>query len=237
MPRHTLPALLLGALVLPLALANPASAQNTAPSNDPSFRLVNNTRHVVLEVFASGANERNWGQNRLGTETIAAGANHIVRLPLGSCENDVRIVYQGGLAEERRRVNTCNLTDLQLPLVANAPVQQAQPRQAPQPQQPQAQPRQVQPQPPQGGPTTGNPSFNLLNQSNRVIEEFYASAASARDWGQDRLGDAVVQPGGSFAVQLPQGECVYDLRAVFQGGGNQERRGVNTCALDNYVVR
>ena len=232
MIRRTLLALLLAGLVAP-GLAPGAKAQST----DPSFRIFNNTRHVVNEVYASVANERNWGNDRLGNEIINPGANHIVRLPQGECTYDIRIVYQGGLAEERRRINTCNLTDLQLPLVTNAPVQQAQPRQAPQPQQPQQQPRQVQPQAPQGGPTTGNPSFNLLNQSSRVIEEFYASAASARDWGQDRLGDAVVQPGGSFAVQLPQGECVYDLRAVFQGGGNQERRGVNTCALDHYIVR
>ena len=235
--RRTPLALLLAGLVA-IGLAPVAKAQ----TNDPSFRIVNNTRHVVNEVYASVANERNWGSDRLGNEIISPGANFIVRLPQGECTYDVRVVYQGGLAEERRRINTCSLTDLQLPLVANAPVQQAQPRQAPQPQQPQqqqAQPRQVQPQAPapQGGPATGNPSFNLVNQSSRVIEAFYASAASARDWGQDRLGNAMVQPGGTFAVQLPQGECVYDLRAVFQGGGNQERRGVNTCALDSYVVR
>ncbi len=249
MLRHTLPALLLGALAL--GLASPASAQST----DPSFRLVNNTRHVVQEVFASPSNERNWGQNRLGTESIAAGANHIVRLAPGPCENDLRIVYQGGLAEERRRINTCALVDLPLPLVTNAPAGAVPP--SPRPAQPpQAQPAQptqpTQPIPPQAqaparppataptqapGPQQGNPSFNLVNQSSRVIDEFYASPASARDWGQDRLGNEVVQPGANFAVRLPQGECVYDLRAVFQGGGNQERRGVNTCTLDNYIVR
>jgi hypothetical protein len=163
---------------------------------------------------------------------INPGANYIVRLPAGACEYDVRIVYQGGLAEERRRINTCNITDLQLPMVANAPAQSAQPRQQPAPQ-PQGRPAPA----PQSGPQQGNPSFNLVNQSGRVIEEFYASPASANDWGQDRLGDDTVQPGQSYAIRLPQGECVYDLRAVFQGGGNQERRGVNTCALDNYVVR
>ena len=235
--RRTLLALTLAGLLGP-GLAPAAQAQ----SNDPSFRIVNNTRHVVNEVYASAANERNWGNDRLGNEIISPGANYIVRLPQGDCTYDVRIVYQGGLAEERRRINTCNLTDLQLPLVANAPVQQAQPRQAPAtPPQQQAQPRPAQPpaQPPaqSSGPATGNPSFNLLNQGTRVIEAFYASAASARDWGQDRLGNAPVQPGGSFAVRLPQGECVYDLRAVFQGGGNHETRGVNTCALENYIVR
>lgn len=233
MLRRTLLALLLAGLVGP-GLAPAARAQTA----DPSFRVVNNSRHVVNEVYASPSSERNWGQDRLGNDIIGPGANYIVRLRPGECVYDVRVVYQGGLAEERRRINTCNLTDLQLPMVANAPVQQAQPPGQPQGQpqvQPRAQPRQQQAQP--GGPQTGNPSFNLVNQSGRVIEEFYASPASARDWGQDRLGDDTVQPGQSYAVRLPEGECVYDLRAVFQGGGNQERRGVNTCSLDNFVVR
>jgi hypothetical protein len=235
MLRRTLPAVLLA-----LGLAPGAQAQQ----NDPSFRIVNNTRHVVNEIYASSSNERNWGQDRLGRDVVNPGANYIVRLQPGDCTYDVRVVYQGGLAEERRRINTCNITDLQLPLVANAPVQQGdQPQRQPQ-QGPQAQPQpgpQAQPQPgPQGqqGPRTGNPSFNLVNQSGRVIEEFYASPGSARDWGQDRLGNDTVQPGQSYAVRLPEGECVYDLRAVFQGGGQpQERRGVNLCVLDNYVVR
>ncbi len=233
MLRRTLLAVVLAGLLGP-GLAPDALAQ----SNDPSFRIVNNTRHIVNEVYASASSERNWGADRLGSDVINPGANYIVRLPAGDCNYDVRVVYQGGLAEERRRINTCNLTDLQLPLVANAPVQQGQAPQAQQPRQPQpqAQPRQVQPSQP-GGPQTGNPSFNLVNQSGRVIEEFYASPGSARDWGTDRLGDDTVRPGQSYPIRLPQGECVYDLRAVFQGGGNQERRGVNTCTLDNYVVR
>lgn len=231
MLRRTLFAALLAVMAGP-ALAPMALAQ----SNDPSFRVVNNTRHVVNEVYASPAAQSSWGQDRLGNDVINPGANYIVRLPAGDCVYDVRVVYQGGMAEERRRINTCNLTDLQLPLVANAPPGNGQQGRPPQQQQ-QVQPRQ--PQQPQGqqGPRTGNPSFNLVNQSGRVIEEFYASPASAPDWGADRLGDEVVQPGQSFAVRLPEGECVYDLRAVFQGGGNQERRGVNTCVLDNYVVR
>ena len=228
--------MLCGLMLAGLALAPAAQAQ----SNDPSFRIVNNTRHIINEIFASSSAERSWGQDRLGNAVVNPGTNHIVRLPAGDCTWDVRVVYQGGLAEERRRINTCNLTDLTLPMVANAPVQQAQP--AP-PRPLQAQPRNTQPTPGQPTPgqpnptQTGNPSFNLVNQSGRVIEAFYASPGSAQDWGADRLGDDLVQPGQSYAIRLPQGECTYDLRAVFQGGGNQERRAVNTCTLDNFTIR
>lgn len=208
-----------------LALATtPALAQ----SDDPSFRVVNNTPNVVNNVYASPSSQQNWGEDRLSAnEVIQPRGNRIIQLPRGECVFDIRIVYQGGLAEERRRLNTCNIRDLVLPMSA-----QEVPRgqQGAAPQQPQ--------RPSQGQVPRGNPSFNLVNQGNRVIEEFYASLGTDSDWGADRLGNEVVQPGGRFAVRLPEGPCVYDLKVVFAGGGQpQERRGVNTCDLTDYVVR
>jgi len=212
MVRRLVFAALAALLALPALalLAQPVLAQ----SNDPSFRVVNNTPDVVNEVYASPANQRSWGHDRLGTEVIRAGASQIIRLPIdGNCVYDIRVVFQGGRAEERRGVNTCNLTDFVLG--GAAPPQQAQPR----------------------GGQQANPSFNLVNRSGRVIEEFYASPASQGSWGPDRLGEEIVQPGASFAVRLPIGECNYDLRVVWAGGQSQERRGVNTCAIADYVVR
>jgi hypothetical protein len=198
-----------------LAWTGPGQAQYS----DPSFRVVNNTPNVVNEVYASATNERSWGQDRLGNEVIAPGASWIVRLPAdGNCTFDIRIVYQGGTAEERRNVNTCAMTDLVLGQ-PGGPAPRTQRNQQ------------------QGNTQQGNPSFNLLNQSGRVIEEFYASPSSQQNWGPDRLGEDVVQPGATFPVRLPQGECNYDLRIVFAGGQAQERRNVNACALTNYTVR
>jgi hypothetical protein len=197
-------ALFAAMLALP---ALPAPAQ----PGDPSFRVVNNTDKVINEVYASPSNDRNWGHDRLGSEVVPPGGRQVIRLPTdGACSYDVRIVYQGGNAEERRNLNTCGMADL---VVGGG---SAAPRNAPQ----------------------GNPSFNLVNQSGRVIEEFYASPASQQAWGPDRLGaDTLVQPGQSAPVRLPQGECSYDLRVVWQGGQAQERRNVNTCTLTNYIVR
>src|SRR3954451_12365402 len=127
--------------------ALPAAAQ----SNDPSFRVVNNTAKTINEVYASPATEQNWGHDRLGSEVVPPGGRQIIRLPQGgTCVYDVRIVYQGGGAEERRNLNTCGLTDLVVGGGGAAPRNAAQ----------------------------GNPSFNLVNQGGRVIEEFYASPSS-----------------------------------------------------------
>ena len=205
---------LLAAILSLPAWAAPLRAQ----SGDPSFRIINNTPDIINEVYASPSTERSWGHDRLGTEVVQPGGVQIIRLPAGgNCSYDVRIVYQGGSAEERRNLNTCAMVDLVLGGGgAQAPRKSG---------------------PPQASQQEGNPSFNLVNQSGRVIGEFYASPSSQENWGPDRLGDEVVRPGASFAVRLPEGECSYDLRVVWQGGQSQEWRNVNGCALTNYTVR
>ena len=208
MHRRALTAALLGAALIGSSAAFHAAAQ----SNDPSFRVVNRTPEVVQEVYASPSTQQNWGQDRLGADVIEAGASHIVRLPAdGNCVYDLRFVYIGGRSEERRNLDTCNLTDV---VLEGRGTQQAAP---------------ASPQ--------GNPSFNLVNQSGRIIEQFYASPSSQQGWGPDRLGNDVVQPGGRFALSLPVGECQYDLRVVWRGGDAQERRSLNTCEMNDYVVR
>jgi hypothetical protein len=206
MRRRVLIAALIGAALIG-ASAMPAATQ----SNDPSFRVVNRGSDVVQEVYASPSTQQNWGQDRLGADMIQPGANYIVRLPAdGNCVYDIRFVYQNGRSEERRNLNTCNLTDVVLS------------------------PGGTQAAPPAG---QRNPSFNVVNQSGRVIEQFYASPSSQQGWGPDRLGNDVVQPGARFPVSLPIGECQYDLRVVWRGGDAQERRNLNTCEMNDYVVR
>lgn len=193
-------------VLLPGLFAHSAMAQ----SNDPSFRIVNNTPAAINEIYASPSSQANWGHDRLGTEVVPSGGRRIIRLPQdGNCRYDVRVVFQDGTAEERRDQDTCAVTDLVFGGGTAAPRQAQQ----------------------------GNPSFHLVNQSGRPIQEFNASPASQQSWGPNRLGDNRVPPGTSFPVRLPQGECSYDLRVVWSGGQAQERRGVNTCTMTNYVVR
>ncbi len=193
------------------ALIGRSTKPVAAQANDPSFRVINQSASVVQELYASPSTQPNWGQDRLGADVIRPGASHIVRLPAdGNCVYDLRFVYEGGRSEEKRNLNTCNLTDV----VLDGSGQAAAP--------PAAQ---------------ANPSFNLVNQSGRVIEQFYASPSSHQGWGPDRLGNDVVQPGARFPVSLPLGECRYDLRVVWRGGDAQERRNLNTCEMNDYVVR
>ncbi len=79
-----------------------------------------------------------------------------------------------------------------------------------------------------------NPSFNVINRTRSEIMELYASPAGMTTWGTDRLADTTVPPNQNRPIRLPaDGNCVYDVKAVFASGQTDERRGINTCATDH----
>jgi len=197
-----------------LAGAVPALAQG----GDPSFSVVNRSGQTIEQLYVSSAQENSWGQDRLGRNTLSNGRSYAVRLPAGQCVNDIRVVYQGGRAEERRGVDTCPLNEVVFGTQGAPPQAQQGGKRGPA----------------VAGPT-GNPSFNLVNRSSKTIQVVRASPSSDSSWGEDRLGNEVVAPGATFAIRLPAGECNYDIRIEYEDQAAEERRGVNLCSVANVT--
>lgn len=86
------------------------------------------------------------------------------------------------------------------------------------------------PQPPQQQ-VSDDPSFRLTNRGSITIQEVYVSSVRTDDWGEDRLGADVLEPGQSIIIRLPRGDCLNDIRIVFDDDSAQERRRVDTCAV------
>ncbi len=84
-------------------------------NDDPSFRLVNRGRSAINEFYASITGKDEWGDDRLGEDTVPPGAAHVVHLPNGTCIYDVRIVYANGEASEKRHLNLCDINDMRVP--------------------------------------------------------------------------------------------------------------------------
>ena len=89
-----------------------ASGSARAASLNPTFRLNNTGLRTIREVYVSAATDSNWGPDRLGRDVLRPGERLMVPLPTGQCVNDVRVVFMDGQAQERRRVDTCALTDM-----------------------------------------------------------------------------------------------------------------------------
>lgn len=81
----------------------------------PSFLLVNRGRTAMNELYLSPSGNDSWGEDRLGDGILAAGATRTIRLPAGECLYDYRVVFANGDANEKRRVDLCQIVDLKLP--------------------------------------------------------------------------------------------------------------------------
>jgi hypothetical protein len=215
MRRHFLFALAMVAGLLGGFLPAAAQAQNR-------FWLVNDTGRVIERAYVSSSRVSDWGPDILGTGVLPSGRRVWVTPNFGDCILDVRVTYQGGGESERRQVNACNISQIVFGrggAGAGASI---------------------------GGggagaaisPGAGNPSFWLANQTGVTIREVYASLATQDNWGADRLGTRMLQPGQRLQVSLPAGvTCLVDVRVVYMDGRAAERRQLNTCSISQLNWR
>jgi len=206
--------------------AAPASAQNR-------FFVVNHSGQQIDEIYVSSSRLQQWGPDILGASVLPAGNQVWVTPSFTDCVLDVRVVYQGGRAEDRMGVNACSISRLsfggdggggglvQAPgagagaMIGGGPSVGSSGG------------------PSRGVPVQGNPSFVFVNASGMVIREIYASMNAQGGWGGDRLGANTLGPGGQVNILLPPGMgCHTDLRVVFINGVVSVRRGLETCTIN-----
>jgi hypothetical protein len=84
-------------------------------------------------------------------------------------------------------------------------------------------------------PASAQNRFNLVNNTGQTIERAYVSPSRLDSWGPDVLGNGVLPPGQSTWIVPQFGDCVLDVRVVFQGGRSEERWQVNACSLSRIV--
>jgi len=121
------------------------------------------------------------------------------------------------------------------PAVAPAPpAASVEPQSQPRPQH-QAAPAEEPASPPAKG--RGKVVFDIVNGLERRIVQLYLSAASAGDWEENVL-QAPLDAGDTLEMTVDDetSECLYDLRAVFKGRKDVERRGINICKLKSYTI-
>ena len=80
-----------------------------------------------------------------------------------------------------------------------------------------------------------DPTFRITNRSPTTINEIYVASSGVNSWGADRLGDRTLGSGASTTIALPAGQCVNDIRVVYDQGEPAERRRVNTCSVGDLV--
>jgi hypothetical protein len=200
-------------------LPTTAEAQNR-------FWLINDSGRVIQSAYVSSSRVQDWGPDILGTAVLPPGQRVWVQPNFGDCVLDVRVTYQGGGEESRMQVNACGLS--QIVFSGGRPSAGAGATIGGGTGAAVAPGRQV----------VGNPSFVFTNGTGVTIREVYVSLSSDNNWGGDRLGANVLNPGGRLSVSLPAtGVCTVDMRVVYMNGQSAERRRIETCSINEFVWR
>ncbi len=84
-------------------------------------------------------------------------------------------------------------------------------------------------------PAAADISFTLHNTSAHAILYFYASPSSSDEWGDDILGDAIIEPGESGTVTLAGSECEWDIKAVFDDEEELED-SIDACQTSELTI-
>ncbi len=77
--------------------------------------------------------------------------------------------------------------------------------------------------------------FTVINgSSSKVIMNFYvAPSGPGEDWGNDILGVSTLAPGESafiYFTRYTDGNCMYDMRAVFDDGTEGQLLNIDLCS-------
>jgi hypothetical protein len=76
----------------------------------------------------------------------------------------------------------------------------------------------------------GDRSLSVANRSRLNIQELYVSPSSADAWGQDQLGEKMLDQGQALRLKLGRmRDCGFDLLAIYGDATQEEIRGVNVC--------
>jgi hypothetical protein len=74
--------------------------------------------------------------------------------------------------------------------------------------------------------------FTLNNATGQVISEVYVTPSNLDDWGEDILGQDILEAGQSVNIhfgRFTEGDCYYDIKVITASGAEGELNQVNLC--------
>lgn len=169
----------------------------------------NHARQAINELYISPSASENWGEDRLGEQMLAPTRTLHLKLGRGKeCDFDLQAVYEDASREELHGVNVCKLHAVAFDGAAAVPAPAV----------------------------SATHEVTLANRAPRPIQQVFISPSDAGDWGDDRLGNGSVSVGDTATVRY-RGDCLADLRVVFDNRGAEERRGVDLCAARRIAIQ
>lgn len=201
------------AAAVQIPTADAQSGRNRRGGNtDAEILVINRTDMTVQNVFVTPIDEVSWGEDRLGSDTLAAGRRKRFNLEIGrQCRYDMRTVYDGGREETRFGIDLCQRNEITLDGRTQTTATDLQ-RQGP----------------------VG--LFLLRNRSGNTLQTLKLTSENG-DESDDVLGASVVNDGGTYTGRIRRADgCTYDIMATFDGAEDRTISGRNLCTNREVIV-
>ena len=80
--------------------------------------------------------------------------------------------------------------------------------------------------------------FTLVNRTGYTVNEVYVSAANARSWQEDVLGEDTLETGQNVKIRFERGArgCLYDLKVVYADGDKSEWSKLDLCRISRVSI-
>jgi hypothetical protein len=100
-----------GRLACSIALALSIGPSSAASALDRRVRIVNDSRHDIVEFYGVNVDIREWRENLLGDGILPAGSSLVLNFDDGSgyCRYRFRAVFDDGVDLVRPSVNVCEI--------------------------------------------------------------------------------------------------------------------------------
>ena len=78
----------------------------------------------------------------------------------------------------------------------------------------------------------------VYNLTNKNLVGIYGSTSGSETWEENIIGGDIIVPGKSFEVTFDDGsgECVYDLKAVYDTGESLVETGIDICKTNVWKI-
>lgn len=87
--------------------------------------------------------------------------------------------------------------------------------------------------------SAGNADFTIVNKTGYPIRHIYIATAKSKSWGEDRLGDGILENNKKRLIKFPsKASCVQSLNVTFDDDDSEvEWDGFNLCEINTITLK
>ncbi|MFQ3623145.1 MAG: hypothetical protein SNJ73_06335, partial [Acetobacteraceae bacterium] len=196
------------------------AARSLPAQAERDVAVTNAGPRTVMFLYIRPAGDRDWGEDRLGADTVEPGRTFNAAVPDTGCVYDVRVEYDNDSAEERRGVDLCDVPALTIApgWILAEDLASFRPGAA-------------------GTAVQAEPRLALVNRTGRTVFTVHVFPDGARSEGPDRLGTGTLDDGERIAIALEPGRgCLFTLRIAYVDGTREERSGIDLCGSGEITL-